>query len=100
MKPKEQLILVEWLDSKAGGDGWEMRDEISKSPPAKCTTVGFIIDSGPDYLTLAPTVSRTQILGRITIPKCAVIRSKVLTSSFSSDPDAVSKRPPQRSARP
>lgn len=94
----EDLVLVEWVDSRAGGDGWELRSEIEDCPPVHCMTVGFVLDRGRNYVTLAPTVSDSQVLGRLTIPRRAIIRTTAISSSFCGR-GVASKRNPRARGR-
>lgn len=75
---KEPLVLVEWFDSKGITEGWEFREDLESLPPARCCSVGFLLEDGHDHKTLAMTISDTQILGRLTIPAGAVIKLKRL----------------------
>ena len=66
------LVLIGWVDSTVGDPGWE-EVGVGSLAPAFCKTAGFVWDIGRDYITLVPTVSKTQILGRLTIPKISIM---------------------------
>ena len=68
-----KLVLIEWVDSMAGHNGWECLNELESLLPARPTSVGFILEEIEDYITLVQTVDDTQILGRITIPKHCIL---------------------------
>jgi hypothetical protein len=78
MVEKLKKIEIEWIDSKRGDSGWEYRDGLSSLLPAKCKTIGFLLEDTPAYKTVAPTISETQILGRISIPCCCILKVKKL----------------------
>jgi hypothetical protein len=78
LKNKEKKVEIEWIDSKSGNAGWEYTDELSPLLPAKCKTIGFLLEDTPKYKTVAPTISETQILGRIVIPSCSILKVRKL----------------------
>lgn len=75
---KYKKISIEWIDSKSGQFGWEYLDDIEPVLPEIVHSVGFLIEDKKDYITIASCVSASQIYGRITIPKCSVIKKKKL----------------------
>lgn len=76
MKPK--LVCIKWLDSKGLTSEWEYWDEIEPLKPSVCISVGFLIDNNKRYKTLAMTISKGQVFGRITIPACSIVKFKEL----------------------
>ncbi len=66
------LVRIQWLDSKGVVDAWEFIDGLKPMKPCACVSVGFLIDDHPDYKTIALTMSEDQVLGRLTIPMCAI----------------------------
>jgi hypothetical protein len=78
MVDKFKKVEIDWIDSKSGDWCWEYIDGLSPVPPAKCKTIGFIFDVTKEYLTVVQSISNTQVLGRITIPKCAILKVKCL----------------------
>lgn len=75
-----KLVLIEWLDSKAGTCEWEFIDSLEPLQPITCTSVGFLIEDNKTYKTIAPTIGGGQVLGRITIPSCSIVKVKKLTN--------------------
>lgn len=80
MMPKNDIVLIEWVDSK-GLQLWEYLDEIEPMPPCICWSVGFMIDDNPEYKTLALGLSEAQVLGRTTIPSGCIRNVKKLVTS-------------------
>ncbi len=78
MSSKLKIVSIEWIDSKGTTDGWELRSDLAPLVPSRCTTVGFILEETPTYKTVAQTISAEQVLGRISIPVCAILKQKVL----------------------
>jgi len=78
-RPKMKLIFIKWIDSKNGPEGWEFLEEIESLKPVTCYSVGFLLDDTKDYKTIAPTIGGGQVLGRITIPSCAIKKIKILS---------------------
>jgi len=74
-----KLIYIKWLDSKGLTSEWEFWDEIEPLKPTVCISVGFLIDNNNQYKTLATTISKNQVFGRITIPACSIIKVKELS---------------------
>jgi hypothetical protein len=73
-----KTVFIKWLDSKNGPEGWEYLEDLESLKPVICHSVGFLIDEGENFKTIAPTYGGGQVLGRITIPSCAIIDFKVL----------------------
>ena len=76
----KEIVLIEWQDSK-GMERWEYLDEIEPMPPGVCYSVGFLIEDGQDYKTIALGLSDTQVLGRMTIPSGCIKSIKKLVIS-------------------
>ena len=74
-----KLVFIKWIDSKNGPEGWEYLDGLEALKPILCSSVGFLIDDNKDYKTIAPTIGGDQVLGRITIPTCAIKKIKILS---------------------
>ena len=77
---KKKLVSITWLDSKGLTSEWEHWDDIEPLRPSVCLTVGFLIDDNSKYKTLAMTISKGQVFGRITIPTCSIVKINVLSS--------------------
>lgn len=41
---KNNLVLIEWLDSKGVICEWEFTDQLNPLIPCKCVSVGFLIE--------------------------------------------------------
>jgi hypothetical protein len=76
---KNKLVIIKWIDSKGLTSEWEFRDEIQPLKPNICISVGFLIDNKIKYKTLATTISKDQVFGRITIPTCSIVKFKELS---------------------
>jgi len=76
---QHQLLLIKWIDSKGYTSEWEHWDEIEPLEPSTCISTGFLIDDNPKYKTLAATISKGQVFGRITIPACSIVKVKELS---------------------
>lgn len=73
---KNAKILIKWLDSKEVINHWEHLDELEALEPAICESIGYIIENNNKFITIAQTISDSQILGRMTIPHCAIIKKQ------------------------
>jgi hypothetical protein len=71
---KYKLIFLEWLDSKGITNQWEYFDDIEPMKPSKCFSVGFLIEETDEYKTIAQSLNASQVIGRMTIPRCAIQR--------------------------
>lgn len=81
MKEKRpKLVMIEWIDSASGGGYWEDREDTEATLPVECTTVGFLIDDGPDHKTVASSITGDQAGGSLVIPKSAIKRIRRLVS--------------------
>jgi hypothetical protein len=69
---KNQLVLIEWLDSKGVIGEWEFIDSLNPLVPCKCVSVGFLVDNNKNYKTIVQTKSNEQVVGRMTIPTCSI----------------------------
>lgn len=67
-----KLVLIEWLDSKGIINQWEYLDDVESMKPTICHSIGFILEETEQYITIAQSVSDTQVLGRTTIPYCSI----------------------------
>ena len=76
----KDIVLIEWADS-CGHERWEFLDEIEPMPPHICHTVGYLMDNKKDYKTIASSLSKTQVLGRLTIPSVCIKSIYVLETT-------------------
>lgn len=74
---------MEWVDSWSAS-GWKEPRELGRAGKT-CFSVGWVIDDNPEIIQLAGSAGMTdfggfdEVLGNITIPKVAVIRTKTLS---------------------
>jgi hypothetical protein len=71
---KFKPVLIEWVDSKRGPEGWECLEDIKPVEPAVCYSVGFLLEDGKEFKNLASTHGSGQVLSRIAIPTCSIRR--------------------------
>lgn len=78
----KQMVLIEWIDSKGVSQSWEFLDDLKPQKPAHCISIGFLFDDQKDYKTIVQTIADEktdpQIMARLTIPTCSIIKTKVL----------------------
>ena len=79
-----KLLEIKWVDSATATNSWEYRDEIRPLKPCRVVSVGFILEDKPEYITLAQSVSRSQVLGRITIPRVCITDARYVDKDGSS----------------
>jgi len=72
------IVLVEWVDARGISDEWEPRDDPEPMLPVECCSVGFLEEDKPGYVTVAQSVGGELVLGRMTIPRCAIRRVRRL----------------------
>ena len=89
------LVLIEWLDSGQPRPAWVWLEGLESQKPARCVSVGFLVQDGPQTTVLAPNLGASdggnawdQASGLITIPTVAIIKFERLTSIFDSIPPA------------
>jgi len=73
-----KIVNIKWIDSSTAPIGWEYRDELLPLKPAICETVGYVTEKTKQYITICSTISETQILGRITIPRKSILKMSKL----------------------
>jgi hypothetical protein len=78
IKMDKKPVLIKWLDSKGLTTEWEYWDELEAIKPSTCMSIGYLIDDNKKYKTLAMTISKGQVFGRITIPACSIVKVKEL----------------------
>jgi hypothetical protein len=74
-----KIIMVEWLDAIGPTPEWEFNNNIELLKPAKCITIGILIDEQPEYITVAQSLilepeDSKSITGRMTIPKGVITK--------------------------
>jgi len=75
---KYPLISVVWEDSFGVTNSWEHIEDLDPLPQATCYSVGYLMEETDDYITIVQSVSKEQILGRLTIPQGAITSSVVV----------------------
>ena len=71
-------VEIEWLDSKGISSEWEFTKDIKPMPPCICHSIGYVHEETEEYITIAQSCDNennkdyTQIMGRMTIPKCSI----------------------------
>lgn len=73
---KYKIVMIEWKDSKGMGNSWEFIDDIEPLKPETCFSVGFLLEDNKEYKTILQSYGGSQILGRTTIPSCAIASIK------------------------
>jgi len=76
---QNEIVFVEWIDSKGITNQWEYLDEIEPMKPDKCLSVGFLLEKTKEYITIAQSLGQTQVIGRTAIPCCSIRSIKKLT---------------------
>jgi hypothetical protein len=69
-----ELVAIHWDDAMGPTGPWEGSDSISPLIPAKCKTVGFVLEENDLYITVVQTYyieenGTPTVSGRMTIPK-------------------------------
>lgn len=76
---RNRLLYVEWEDSCSHAGAWTGENELRKVRPARCHTVGWVVNETSKHMTLASSwggvEGNRQYSGDMTIPK-SVIRKK------------------------
>ncbi len=67
-------VEIHWLDSKSGPNEWEYREGLETLPPTSVHTIGYLLEEGSDRITVAQSLTRTQVHGRITIPSVCIVK--------------------------
>ena len=78
-------VEITWVDSKGIGGDWVHWEDVEPMPPAECMSIGYIIEETADYVTIAQSATDTQVLGTMTIPKCAITEINTLKISGRED---------------
>lgn len=80
---KGQMVRVEWLDSRATTDQWEFLEDAELEKPVCCVSVGIVLEDTREYIVIAQSktespADETQIMGRMTIPRCSITKERIL----------------------
>ncbi len=71
---KFKLVKIEWLDAIGVTTEWEDRKMLRRLKPSKCVSVGFLVDDGDEFKTIAQSVEKNHILGRQSIPVGCILK--------------------------
>jgi len=71
-KTKYDMVIINWIDSKGVTSNWEFIDDMDPVTPAETISIGFLLEENKKYKTIAQNISNDQVLGRMTIPSCAI----------------------------
>lgn len=71
-------VEITWIDSIGVTSSWEFYEDLPPMKPMKCKTVGYLVDGGKKYVTVAQSLATNQLLGRLTIPTVAIKKIKLL----------------------
>ena len=89
MKPKSEIVCVEWIDSVGVGQDWRSFEDISLIEH-RCFTVGYLVAENDLALVVVPhlspedEVAMEQGCGDMLIPRVAVKSVSKLTSLLDS----------------
>lgn len=74
---KRKLVIVHWIDSCGVSPSWQHLSDVSDYEAVKIKSVGWIVHQDQRSISLCPNISKCddpQVIGVMTIPKCAVTR--------------------------
>lgn len=63
-----KLVLVKWVDAVTDNHGWRPVEDIKKTTPSKCQSVGFVLKQTTTCIVLASSLGEADCDGDITIP--------------------------------
>ena len=78
---KEELLLVEWVDSARPIPEWVSLHDLPNAEIVECVSVGWKVAESDEVLMLAPNLGdvksggSSQACGIISIPKAAITRA-------------------------
>jgi len=72
---------LRWIDSCGFDGSWIDNEELKSLEPKYLTTVGHLVKDSDDYVVIAPTIGDEHNFGSLSIPKCSVLKIKILTES-------------------
>lgn len=65
---KNQVVEITWMDSKGVTSTWEFIEDLEQLKPCRIVSVGYLLEDREGYKTLVQSMSKGQVLGRLTIP--------------------------------
>ncbi len=103
MRPKFELVLVEWADSRQPTTAWEMVVGMPERDYCACVSVGWLLRDDKKVKVLAANVAdignEMQAVGILVIPTACVLRMKLLREATFAG-RAVSARNRRQTSRP
>lgn len=70
-----KVVKIEWVDS-ISNSGWEGINSAKDIRPGNAVSVGFLLDEGDDYVTIAQDYigdkGQEQVCNVMSIPRCAI----------------------------
>ena len=74
MSKRKRILEIEWLDSRGVTAEWEHLKGRSPMKPSKCRSVGYVLRDKEDRIEIAQSMGGDQVLGRMVIPKCCILK--------------------------
>lgn len=79
----QQLLLIEWVDSRGAGPRWHYASEIADDKLCKMQSVGWVIKHSKEEICIAPHLGLEddgdhQVCGEMHIPMVCIIKIKKL----------------------
>lgn len=75
-------VEITWIDSRLNTNKWYLKEDIklSEIEPTNVTSLGFIVESNADFITIAQSygINPSHYSGLITIPKGCIKKCNVL----------------------
>ena len=75
---KFPIVEIDWIDSAGDDARWLNKSRLESMPPAKCKSVGYVLEETRSHITIIQNRGESEILGRMTIPKVAITKRKIL----------------------
>ena len=75
---KLKQIEVEWVDSWSAEMGWENIEDLEMNEPLHIITTGYEYCQTEHYIVVIGSYNASQMLGRIMIPKVAIVATRYL----------------------
>jgi hypothetical protein len=75
-----KLVLIEWLDAVTDDAGWKKIEDVKKTRPPVCKSVGWILKETKTHITIAATIHGDDCDGDVTIPRGMIRKVTELTS--------------------
>jgi len=86
MENDKPIVEITWFDSK-GVTQWEFWDDIEQLTPCIIRSVGYLIEDKDYYKTIALSISKDKVLGRLTIPTVCIKKMKILVDKENNHGD-------------